>query len=396
MKICLIWKNDYPWDVRIEKIALSLIQAGHEVHLLCSNTRQQQREADIHGILVRRLPSVNNRRLNALISTPFYFNPFWWHLISRTVAKQHIDLIIVRDIPLVLLALRIKATRHLPVILDMAENYPAMYWKRAREGGWSSVRSWFTKNPYLIELIERYASKHVDHIFVVVKESAHRLIAADVNPDKISIVGNTPDLTRLAKSSPAVTRGASPQALHLLYVGFIQEGRGLDTVLGALSRLTESGLRMKFSVIGDGIYLEPLRCRAREYHLESVVEFKGWMDNSLVPQYIHESDVGIIPHYKTAHTDTTIPNKLFDFMACGKPVIVSDADPMKRIVMEEQCGLVFRSGDPDDLRRAIEQALTDPDALLKMGTNGQRAVRQHYNWAHDSHLLTRVVAGFQT
>jgi glycosyltransferase involved in cell wall biosynthesis len=394
MKICIVWKNDYPWDVRIEKVAMSLLKAGHDVHLLCSNTKRSQTDENINGIKVRRLPCINNRRLNAFISTPYYFNPFWFRMIDRTVKREGIELIIVRDLPLAPIALLIKKWRRIPLILDVAENYPAMYRKRMRRGGWQGIFSWLTKNPHIIEWIERYAVKHVDHLLVVVEESARRFIAMRVNEKKISIVSNTPDMDLFAPRNTPQGSLAGQDALQLIYVGFVQEGRGLDTVLSALSNMKETGL-VKFTVIGDGDYLEPLKRLARQQQVEKLVEFRGWIKNTHIPDCIYASDIGVIPHRKSEHTDSTIPNKLFDFMACGKPVIVSNADPMKRIVGEEQCGLVFKSGDADDLLRVINRAMSDPDLLHKMGANGQRAVERKYNWRHDSDILCHTVGKFR-
>ena len=341
MKICILWKNDYPWDVRIEKFAITLKEAGHDVYLLCSNIKKLPREEIVNYIKIFRSPFSNNNLINSAISAPFYFNPFWLRMVNKIVKQHNIELIIVRDLPLILIALLIKKIYHIPLILDMAENYPAMYWNRIKKGGFSAFKNWFLKNPYLISYIEKYAIKRVDHIFVVVKESAKRLISKGANENKISIVSNTPDLKIFQKK-----RYNKKKYLQIIYIGFIQEGRGIDTVINSLYKIKENnGLAVKFIVIGDGDYLNQLKILVKKQSIEDVVEFKGWMKNTAIPQYIFESDIGIIPHRKTEHTDSTIPNKLFDYMACGKPVIVSNAEPMKRIVKEEKCGLVFCSGN---------------------------------------------------
>jgi glycosyltransferase involved in cell wall biosynthesis len=84
--------------------------------------------------------------------------------------------------------------------------------------------------------------------------------------------------------------------------------------------------------------------------------------------------------------NTTIPNKLFDYMSYGLPVITSDAEPAARIVREECSGVVFRSGDAEDFARAV-RALVDPAERMRLGLNGRSAVEERYNWSVDEARL---------
>src|SRR5437763_13990156 len=88
-------------------------------------------------------------------------------------------------------------------------------------------------------------------------------------------------------------------------------------------------------------------------NLSSHIRFLGSIDYDKAMSYIAHSDIGLIPHHVTESWNTTLPNKLFDYMSMGKAVIVSNAAPAERIVKEEKCGVVFHDRDPDDLARAI-------------------------------------------
>jgi len=87
-----------------------------------------------------------------------------------------------------------------------------------------------------------------------------------------------------------------------------------------------------------------------------------------------------VPHLSTPHTDSTLPHKLFHYMAFGKPVIVGDAIPLERIVGEEDCGLVVASGDDAAMAEALRRLHADPELRRRMGGNGRRAVWEKYNW----------------
>ena len=387
MKIALIWKNDYPWDVRIEKIANALHEAGHEVYLLCANTKRLKREEIANGVRVVRLPFTRSNLVNSLISTPFPLNPFWMWMAAKVVKHHKVNLVIVRDLPLISIGLFLKRMLRVPLILDMAENYPAMYWDRIHKGGLTGLKSWFVKNPRLMEYMEKRAMEKCDHTFVVVEESAQRLIANGADVAKISIVSNTPDMKMFQSDAPIEKH----DCVQLVYAGFIQ-ARGLDIIVESLGRVRDTGVPVKFLVIGDGHYLEQLKRITKRLRLETMVDFKGWVQNTQIPSLIRASDVGVIPHNKNPHSDTTIPNKLFDYMACAKPVIVSNAGPLQRIVEEERCGLVFSAGSVESFTKALKWMLLNPAAAAEMGRNGAAAVRRRYNWDYDSTVLKRVVA----
>ena len=145
----------------------------------------------------------------------------------------------------------------------------------------------------------------------------------------------------------------------------------------------------RLEIIGDGTERRRLSGIAKEVGVEKSVSLEGWREFSAVPGLIGGSSICVIPHLKSEHTDTTIPNKIFDYMAMGKPIVVSDCEPLQRLVREEQCGVVFRSGDGWDLSRKIIQLLEDKDRDA-YGRNGKRAVELKYNWDIDA--KTMIVA----
>ncbi|MBC2696612.1 MAG: glycosyltransferase family 4 protein [Desulfobacteraceae bacterium] len=387
MKIGIVWKNDYPWDIRIEKISAALYLAGNEVHLFCANTVKSRRNEVVDNIIIHRLPYSKNRFFNKITSTPFYFNPFWGGMLLRAQKKYQLELFIVRDLPLILIGLLLKKRAQIRLILDMAENYPAMYRQRINRGGFGTLYNWFIKNPYLANKIEKYACNNVDHIMVVVSEAKQRLVDMGIDENRISIVSNTPDINNFEN----INQLKGYDDFRIVYVGYIQEARGIDTVIMALKRLKNNGTDIKFTIVGTGDYLERLRNLSQELHVESMVEFTGWIENSNITHYINKCNAGVIPHKKNPHTDSTIPNKLFDFMACGKPVIVSDLIPVKRIVEEEKCGFVFESENIESFMTTLEKMVNARNRLAKMGANGRRAVESKYNWGYDQAILWDVI-----
>ena len=93
---------------------------------------------------------------------------------------------------------------------------------------------------------------------------------------------------------------------------------------------------------------------------------------------LDEAHIGLVPHVKSAHTDSTIPHKLFQYMARRLPVVVSNCVPLQRIVTDTRCGIVYESGNAQSMAVCLEEWNSDKRA--RMGIAGLTAVQKTYNW----------------
>lgn len=391
MNVMFIWDGEYPWDIRVEKVCDALLEAGHEVHLVCRNENHKSRFERYRGLNIHRIAALPKfmGRLNSLFTFPAFFSPVWLATLVRVARTHRCSLIVARDLPMAPAALFVRKLTGASVILDMAECYPEMLrcaWQFEKFRPANLV----ARNPAVADWIERFVLKRVQHTFVMIEESKERLLAKRVPPENVSIVSNTPDLSRFNNERPAAKES---ELFELVYVGLLNPSRGVDTVLQAVAQLPSTLKNFRLRVIGSGKHALSLRRLAAELRLEDRVVFDGWVENTRVPSLIAQGSAGIVPHYACSHWNTTIPNKLFDYMAAGKPVIVSDAIPTARIVKQVGCGLVYESRDPAALARAIV-ALADPQARSRMGAAGRAAVEQKFNWSHDRAVLNSVVAKY--
>jgi glycosyltransferase involved in cell wall biosynthesis len=234
----------------------------------------------------------------------------------------------------------------------------------------------------------------INHTLVVVEESRDRLIRMGVDPRAITLVGNTPRYRRFKKAAASFPGSlqAHQGKFIIMYVGFVNYSRGLDVVISALGKLIGHTDQVYLTLVGSGNAVGALKELVNRLHLEQYVSFEGWIDNRLVPEYIASSDVCIISHRKCSHWDNTIPNKLFDYMAAGKPVLASDVSPMRRIMTDTQCGLIYKDDDLDDCCAQLKR-LMDPILRERLGKEGERAVVGKYNWDVDAE---RLMAGLES
>jgi glycosyltransferase involved in cell wall biosynthesis len=392
MKILYIWDADYPWDVRVEKICTSLMKNDNEVYIAARNLKKLPEYENMDGLHVYRLKSYRNNKINYAFSFPAFFSPFWKRFIDTIINNHGIQLIVVRDLPMALAGIWAGQRHEIPVILDMAEDYVALVrnvWRARKFQGLNLL----VRNPYLATFVERYVFKNIDHILVVVNEAVDVVVRGGSNPAKVTIVGNTPSLTAFNNSDIQMNNDIRmiKKRFSAIYTGGIQLGRGIQTVLAALPEIVKEIPDFLFVVVGDGYATEQLKKMIQENQLDDYVLWVGWIDRKKIFDYIKVSKLGLIPHFVSDHVNTTIPNKLFDYMGCGIPVISSDAIPMKRILEEERCGITFKNGDPKDLARVIlEIHKNDND----FGQHGIDAVRNIYNWEEDSNRLLKVVYSF--
>ena len=127
MSICYVYQDEYPWEVRVEKIVKSLAKYGFEVHIASRNRTGRPTEEQIEkNIFIHRLPNGFGSLSRYFINFPAFFSPFWLAAIITIVRKYDIKLIIVRDLPLGPTAVLAGKLVKVPVMMDMAENYPAM------------------------------------------------------------------------------------------------------------------------------------------------------------------------------------------------------------------------------------------------------------------------------
>lgn len=398
MRILFVWDSDYPWDIRVEKICATLIANGHEVHLVCRNRARKPLEETIDGLNIHRIGFVRSPydALNGLYTFPAFFNPVWFRRMNGVLRRARFDFVIVRDLPMAPAALAVGKLNRVPVVLDMAESYPELIrlvWKFEP----FRLANLFARNPFVVDLIERFVVRRVAHIFAMVEESRQRLLCKGVPGGRISIVSNTPVIERFlphqsANSADAKAKGGT---LELLYVGFVNYSRGLQNTLIGLKAYSTTNRNFVFNIVGKGNAEAYLRRMVSDLSLNENVVFQGWVDNRKVPELISKADVCIVPHPPSGHWNNTIPNKLFDYMAASKAVMVANAKPMERIVTELDCGLVYQDGQAESFVRQLSR-LEDASVRARLGANGRRAVETHYNWSVDAEQMLASLSALAT
>lgn len=354
--IVVVWQSDYPWDVRIDKMVRTLVKSGNSVTVLANN-KNACSEKYYLGAVIERLD-------HQVI--PFPLSQTWARKIAEVIERAEADILLVRDLPLFLPAYQAAKRYGIPIWLDMAEDYPATFLDMDRR----FHEKLMIKNYYFARIYERFAIHKADVILVVCQESKTRLEKAGISPQKIVIMENFPDAYFLSNHVP---RQNQRQPFNLIYTGNFGKKRGLETTIDAIA-LVRKNYNIHFTIAGGTLnQIRLLKQYIYEKQCECNVTFLGKIDYLDLANAISRTDVGVVPHLNTLHTCTTMPNKIYDYLAVGKPVIVSDVTPLKRVVEENGVGLCFNSGDADSLANCILEFLESPELYNVMKNNARKA-----------------------
>jgi glycosyltransferase involved in cell wall biosynthesis len=192
----------------------------------------------------------------------------------------------------------------------------------------------------------------------------------EINENSIN-VNNFPLSGEL--SAPACSNG---NRLNICYVGGISEIRGARQIVRAMA------------LIRSCARLELAGCFAEAEVYREVCQDKGWakvdelgfVDRAGVRDILGRSFAGLVTFLPAPNHIDAQPNKMFEYMSSGTPVIASDFPLWREIIEGNDCGLCIDPENPAEIAKAIDYLADNPDRARQMGENGKRAVQNLYNW----------------
>ena len=180
--------------------------------------------------------------------------------------------------------------------------------------------------------------------------------------------------------------GVSQDVKLICFVGSFLPWQGVEDMVEAFSLAVRRIPHIKLLIIGDinpefkgGPKLKRnLVTMIKRLGLESKVIFAGRVPYERVPIYINASDVCIVA--QTRSRSGYSPLKLFEYMACGKPLVATDVDGIREVVRESNCGVLVPPQDTVKLADAILKLLKNANLMTRFGENGLRCVTEKYTW----------------
>lgn len=379
MRVCILTTVDSPSDPRVfHKEAKSLVKS-HDVVVIAPS--DETTDEVIEGIRVITVRKPANKILHVITL---------WRIL-REALKQECDVCHCHAPGGLFLGALLKILKRSKVVYDAREHY-------------SSLIAENTLFPNFIrplvrlfaDIEERVLVKFADVIITVDEILASKYRKHHDNVVKLS---NYPKLTLFGEngwSDDLESRYGKSKVL--LYAGGLTKDRGTLESIQALQEIIKKAPEAKLAFLGEfkggsGEYKEEVHAYIKKTNLERYVDFLGYVPHEKVVEYMNIAKVCTlflqpIPRYKKA-----VSIKLFEYMACGKPVVASNFTEIRKVVKEADCGILVDPTNVDEIANAILYLLEHLEEAKRMGENGRRAVEEKYNWEKMEEKLLKLYEG---
>jgi glycosyltransferase involved in cell wall biosynthesis len=240
----------------------------------------------------------------------------------------------------------------------------------------------------LSEWLEGFLYRRCDHLIVNSPGFIPHLEQHGVPPARITLIANGVDPSRFTPHDDgAVFRrdhGLGDRFV-VLYAGAHGLSNDLGVVLAAAERLRGQS-EIAFVLVGDGKEKPRLVREAQSRGLTNVV-FLPAVPKDRMAEVLAGSDCGVAILKPLPLYATTYPNKVFDYMAAARPVVLAIDGVIRKVVEDEGAGLAVPPGDDRALAEAVRRLAGDRQAARRMGAHGRRAVELRFDRRQQAHLL---------
>jgi len=164
---------------------------------------------------------------------------------------------------------------------------------------------------------------------------------------------------------------------YICFVGNLAPWQGVEFLIQSAPLILKESTHTKFLIIGDGPMKEELIDLAEQMAVSDKFIFTGVVPYEEVPKYINASDICVV--YKKPLKSGYSPLKLYEYMACEKPVIASRVEGFE-ILEENHAGILVEPENPKELAKAIIKLLKDERLRRELGENGRKYVTKNHSW----------------
>ncbi|MBU6399437.1 MAG: glycosyltransferase family 4 protein [Verrucomicrobia bacterium] len=252
-----------------------------------------------------------------------------------------------------------------------------------------------TLQPLAVEA-ERLACTGADAVLTVSAALREHVRSFGVAPARVHVFPNGVDATlfRPGPRDPNLrARFGLANGPVIGFVGGLRPWHGVELLPELLRRLAEHQADVRLVVVGDGPLRSTVQGRLHELGLAHRSVFTGSLPHSAVPPLLREFDVAVAPYPSPDHDFYFSPLKLFEYMACGVPVVAARLGQIAEIVRHGQTGLLCPPGDLPALAAACEHLLTDQALRNGMGEAAAREVQTRFTWDHNARRAIALARG---
>jgi glycosyltransferase involved in cell wall biosynthesis len=329
------------------------------------------------------------------------FNELLYNLLIVRLLKNDIeaDFIYQRYSGESFCGARLSKIQKLPFVLEFnsSEVWKLKNWSQSRNPLKNALKT-FVQLP-ITKRIERYNLQQASLIVVVSDSLRENLIAEGISSTKILVNPNGVDVKKFDEANPSIWKDKLDLNNQFVFgfIGTFGKWHGVLEMGSAIVQFydqhPELVSKVKFLVVGDGKLFAKFKDIISSSAYSDQVICTGSVHQKDSPALLKSCDAFLSPHIKNPDGTKFFgsPTKLFEYMACAKPIIASDLDQIGEILTHKETAWMCQPNDVMALSEAMYQLYEDEDLQGKLGKNARVLVEKSYSWDnHVSHILRRI------
>jgi glycosyltransferase involved in cell wall biosynthesis len=233
---------------------------------------------------------------------------------------------------------------------------------------------------FLGKHLESHTLKHCDVVCVINEELKRYAVEMGARPEKVHVVRAGVDVKRFNPNvdSYAMRRklGIAKDDVVLFFMGWLYPFSGLKEVAMELAKVKDLHPNTKLLIVGEGNLYHELQQIKEKYSLQQLI-LAGWQPYENIPEYIATSDICLLPAHNNEVMRNIVPIKMYEYMACGKPVISTRLPGIMKEFGHNN-GVIYVEHPTEVLKKVIE--LCNDDGIIREQGNKARNFVEKYSW----------------